>query len=249
MLREGNQRNCSAIFSSTPVRELAGRRPFRPLCTILNCSPKTYREAIMFRRNILYGLSCRQSAAFILFFAACFLQTGCGNVSGSSTSTPPAQVPTSISLAPPSAVNYLGLPLPAITVSILDQSGNLDTTGHGQCDPRCQPKPRIPSPQRSPDRFNKPRKTAPPPSLISLWTIPARVTLSPPPITNLPSVTSAPFTVLASHSNLLSISDEATTPSNWGSHASASFPVAASTTGDLVLSSLESQLNNQTLIP
>ncbi len=200
----------------------------------------------MFRRNILYGLSCRQSAAFILFFAACFLQTGCGNVSGSSTSTPPAQVPTSISLAPPSAVNYLGLPLPAITVSILDQSGNLDTTATGSVTLVLSANPVAATLSGSLQQTAE--NGAATFSDLTLDYPGAGYTLTA-SYTNLPSVTSAPFTVLASHSNLLSISDEATTPSNWGSHASASFPVAASTTGDLVLSSLESQLNNQTLIP
>jgi hypothetical protein len=177
---------------------------------------------------------------------ACILQTGCGSISGTSTTTPPAQVPTSISLQSPSAVNYLGLPLPAITVSILDQSGNLDTTATGSVTVALSANPVAATLSGSLQETAENGVATFSNLALDFPGAGYTLTASYP---NLPSVTSVPFTVLASHSNLLSISGESTTPSNWWTHTSASFPVTASTTGDLVQSTLESQLDDQTLIP
>jgi len=157
-----------------------------------------------------------------------------------------AQLPTSISLSAPPALSSLGLPLKAIAASILDQSGNLDTAATGSVTLALSANPTgatLSGTLQEPvingiATFSN----------LALEYPGAGYTLTASYLT-LPSVTSPAFTVLPSHSSLISVSGESTTPSNWWTHTSASFPVTASTTGNLVLSTLDSQLDNQTAVP
>ncbi len=158
-----------------------------------------------------------------------------------------ASVPTSLSFSGPDALNPLGLALsPSLTVSVLDQNGMLDSAASGVV-------------------------------TLALGTNPAGATLSgtlqasvvagvatfsnlslnlpgagyalTASFTGVSSATSSAFTMLADHSSLLSIEGEATTPTNWWTHTNASFTAIASTSGGLVSSSLESQLDSQVAVP
>jgi hypothetical protein len=154
-----------------------------------------------------------------------------------------APVATSISLSTPASLNYLGLPLTAITASILDQHGNVDTAATGSVTIALNANPSAATLSGSLQET--------PVNGVATF---SNLTLNYPgegysltaSYSSLPTVTSSAFTVLASHSNLLSISGETTTPTNWWTHTGASFPVTASSTGGLVLSTLESTLDNGT---
>jgi hypothetical protein len=157
-----------------------------------------------------------------------------------------APVPTSISFSAPATLNYLGLPLSAMSVSVLDQNGNLDTGATGTVTLALGANPTAATLAGSLQE-----------TVTNGVASFSNLTLDYPGVgytlaasyAGLPTATSATFTVLASHSNLLSVSGETTTPSDWWTHTSASFPVTSSTTGNLVISTLESQLDNEPAAP
>jgi hypothetical protein len=154
------------------------------------------------------------------------------------------QIPTSISVSAPAALNDLGLPLSAVTVSILDQHGNLDSGATGSVTVALGANPAKGTLSGSLQE-----------NVMGGVATFSNLTLNNPGVgytltasySGVSSVVSAAFTVLASHSNLLSIGGETTTPTDWWIFGAASFPVTASTSG-LEASTLESQLDNRTAV-
>jgi hypothetical protein len=153
-----------------------------------------------------------------------------------------APVATSISFSAPAKLNSLGLPLSTMTVTILDQHGNPDTAATGSVTMALNTNPTAATLSGSLQE-----------TVVNGVATFSNLTLNYPGVgytlkatyIGVPPAISFAFTVLASHSNLLSISGETTTPSNWWTHTDASFPVTASTTG-LMASSLQSQLDDGT---
>ncbi|MGA2351365.1 MAG: hypothetical protein ABSF70_13100 [Terracidiphilus sp.] len=154
------------------------------------------------------------------------------------------QIPTSISVSAPAALNDLGLPLSAVTVSILDQHGNLDSGATGSVTVALGANPAKGTLSGSLQE-----------NVMGGVATFSNLKLNNPGVgytltasySGVSSVVSTAFTVLASHSNLLSISGETTTPTDWWIFGAASFPVTASTSG-LEASTLESQLDNGTAV-
>ena len=160
------------------------------------------------------------------------------------TVTAAAAVPTSLSFSTaPTSVNYLGLPLSAIKVTVLDQHGNVDTAASGGITLALAANP--PSATLSGTLAQTPVSGVATFSNLT-FNYPAENYTLTAAYSGLPTITSSSFSVLASHNSLLSISGETTTTTNWWTHTAASFPVIASTTGGLVLSTLTSTLNNGT---
>jgi hypothetical protein len=158
-----------------------------------------------------------------------------------------APVATSISFSAPAALNDLGLPLSAVTVSVLDQSGNLDTAATGSVTVALGANPAAATLSGTLQEAVTGGKATFSNLALDFPGEGYTLTAS---YGGLPTATSAAFTVLASHSNLLSLTGQVTTPTDWTwTHTSASFPATASTTGDLVLSTLDSQLNSQAPVP
>jgi len=150
-----------------------------------------------------------------------------------------APVATSLSFSAPAALNHLGMPLTAVTVSVLDQNGNVDTGATGNVTLALGANPTATSlsgtlqvaVNNGVAAFNN--------LSVDYPGVAYTLTAS---YSGVPSVTSSAFTVLASHSNLLSISGESTAPTDWWTHTDASFPVISSSSG-LEISTLESQLD------
>ncbi|MGD0859828.1 MAG: Ig-like domain-containing protein [Terracidiphilus sp.] len=156
-------------------------------------------------------------------------------------------VATSISFSALAAVNDLGLPLSAVTVSVLDQSGNLDSAATGSVTVALGANPAAATLSGTLQETVTSGKATFSNLVLDFPGAGYTLTAS---YSGVPTITSAAFTVLASHSNLLSVNPETTTPTDWTwTHTGASFPVTASTTGDLVLSTLVSQLDNQAPVP
>ena len=157
-----------------------------------------------------------------------------------------AQAAASLSLTGPAPVNYLGGPLaPALQVSVKDQNGNLVTGATGNVT--------LTLGINSAGATLSGTLQAAPVGGVAMF---SNLTLDNPGTYTLtaaypgvPSIISPPFTVLANHANLLSLAAESTTPSNWWTHTSAGFTATAATTGNLVINSLASQLDNAAAVP
>ena len=157
-----------------------------------------------------------------------------------------APVPTSLSFNSLAALNYLGLPLsPAVTVSILDQNGNVETGATGLVTLALGANPTSTTLSGTLQA-----------SVVNGVATSSNLTVDYPGVSytltatfgSLPIATSSPFTVLANHSSPLSIEGQAATPTNWYTHTNASFTATASASG-LVSSSLESQLDAGVAVP
>jgi len=158
--------------------------------------------------------------------------------------TPAAGAPTSLVISNPPALSYLGVTLsPAITVTIKDQNGNIVTGATGNVTIALGTNPT--SATLSGSLVAAPVNGVATFSNLALDFPAAGYTLNA-TYSGVPAATSAAFTVLAGHSNLLSLAGESTTPTVWWTHTNASYTATASTTGNLVLSSLESQLDANT---
>jgi hypothetical protein len=158
-----------------------------------------------------------------------------------------ASVPTSLSFGGLATLNSLGLPLtPAVTVSVLDQNGKVDTGASGSVTLALGTNPTSATLSGALQAtvasgvatfsnlsFNYPGVG---------YTLTAS-------FAGVPSATSSAFTLLPSHTSLLSLEGQEATLSNWYTHTNASFTVTASTTSTLLLPSLESNLDNGVAVP
>ncbi len=158
-----------------------------------------------------------------------------------------ATVPTSLSFGGLTTFNSLGLPLtPAVTVSVLDQNGHVDSSASGSVTMALGTNPT---------------------NATLAGTLQATVSSGVATFSNLsfnypgvgytltasfagvPNATSSAFTVLPSHSSVLSLEGQEATVSNWYTHSNASFTATASTAGTLLLPSLESDFDNGVAVP
>jgi len=156
-----------------------------------------------------------------------------------------APVPTTIAPSGGAVINYLGQPLTAINASILDQHGNLDTAATGTITVALSTNPTGATLSGTLQR-----------TLANGATTFSDLSLNYPGAGYMLTFSYSGFTgttilsnisVLASHSTSLSISGQSTSPSTtWWTHTAASFPVIASTTGGLLLTTLASNLDNGT---
>jgi hypothetical protein len=164
-----------------------------------------------------------------------------GTGSNPGSGNPAGATPANLTISGPPAVSYLGVPLaPALTVSIKDQNGNIVTGATGTVTLALGTNPTSATLSGS--------LVATPVNGVATF---SNLTLDFPGVgytltatyAGIPTATSAAFTVLAGHSTLLSLAGQSTTPTNWWTHTNASYTATASTTGNLVSSSLESQLD------